>query len=219
GTLAAAISEAEIHQPSVIVARCGPDHSGLPTLDELAAELHATADLRQTPLVVIAPPAPPPSHLSDLTVLGETASVDDIVDAVRAVLPAITAIGQRNGRVLVAEDDGDMAAWLRTVLMRGGFEVTLVRDGLAAIVRAIEILPDAVILDVNMPKMGADEALRHLLGNPSTRDIPIIVISGTVPDSRPHFIEAGAVDFFAKPFNGDLLVRRLIQLGRSTPHG
>ena len=112
-----------------------------------------------------------------------------------------------------------MANWLRRVLVRNGFEVVLVRDGLAAIVRAVEILPDAVILDVNMPKMGASEVLPQLLSNPGTREIPIIVISGTVPDSGPFFLEAGASEFFSKPFNGDLLVRRLIQLSRKRQDG
>jgi chemosensory pili system protein ChpA (sensor histidine kinase/response regulator) len=146
------------------------------------------------------------------TFLRGSVSPDTIASAVSELLPQSTGLRPRRGRVLVAEDDVDLANWLRRVLVRNGFEVVLVRDGLAAIVRAVEILPDAIILDVNMPRMGASEVLPQLLSNPGTRDIPIIVISGTVPDSGPYFIEAGAADFFSKPFNGDQLVRRLIQL-------
>jgi CheY-like chemotaxis protein len=67
--------------------------------------------------------------------------------------------------------------------------------------------------------MGASEVLPQLRSNPGTRDIPIIVVTGTVPDSRPYFMGAGASDFFAKPLDGDLLVQRLIQLGKRPANG
>ena len=215
---AAAVGEAELHRPSVIVARCGSGE-GLLNFDELLEELHADADLRRTPIVAVVPdiggnPAPEGG-----TLLSSAATPEEVALAVSRLLPQSAEVRPRRGRVLVAEDDVDMANWLRRVLVRNGFEVVLVRDGLAAIVRAVEILPDAVILDVNMPRMGASEVLPQLLSNPGTRDIPIIVISGTVPDSGPFFIAAGASDFFSKPFNGDLLVRRLIQLSRKRQDG
>jgi CheY-like chemotaxis protein len=125
----------------------------------------------------------------------------------------------RRGRVLVAEDDQDVVALLRRILVNAGFDVTTVRDGLAAVVRAIEILPDLIILDVNMPKMGASEVLPQLKGNPGTREIPVVVITGTVPDARPYFIEAGAADFFIKPFDQEALLGRLIDLGKRANSG
>jgi PAS domain S-box-containing protein len=118
------------------------------------------------------------------------------------------------GRILLAEDDSDSARWMQRVLAARGFEVTTVPDGLAALVRAIEMLPDVIILDVDMPKMGASEVLPQLKNNPGTRDIPVIVITGTVPDTRGYFIEAGAVDFFSKPIDDDIVAARLTQLIR-----
>jgi CheY-like chemotaxis protein/anti-sigma regulatory factor (Ser/Thr protein kinase) len=117
-----------------------------------------------------------------------------------------------HGRVLLAEDDPEAALLTQRQLSARGLEVTVVPDGLAALVRAIEWLPDAILLDVNMPKMGAGEVLPQLRGNPGTRDIPIIILTGTVPDARAYFMEAGAVDFFTKPVDIDALAARLSQL-------
>ena len=219
GTSAAAtVGEAELHRPSVIVVRCGSENGSL-DLDELIEEMQASSELRTTPVVAVVPDIAGCRAPEDGTLLGSEATPEEVAAAVGSLLPESTKGRPRRGRVLVAEDDVDMANWLRRVLVRNGFEVVLVRDGLAAIVRAVEILPDAVILDVNMPKMGASEVLPQLLGNPGTREIPIIIISGTVPDSGPFFLEAGASEFFSKPFNADLLVRRLIQLSRKRQNG
>jgi CheY-like chemotaxis protein/nitrogen-specific signal transduction histidine kinase len=121
---------------------------------------------------------------------------------------------RHSGRVLLAEDDPDSAHWLQRSLASRGYDVTVVPDGLAAVVRAIEMLPDAIILDVNMPRMGAAEALPQLKENPGARDIPVIVLTGTVPDARPYFLSAGAADFFTKPPPLDELDARLRQLIR-----
>lgn len=208
---AAAIGEVELHRPSVIVARCGAENDSL-NLDELLDELQSSSEFKLTPVVAVVPRDERLTSRLNGTLLRGDVSSQDVATAVNALLPKTSDAQPRRGRILLAEDDVDLANWLRRVLVRSGFEVVLVRDGLAAIVRAVEILPDAIILDVNMPRMGASEVLPQLLSNPGTREIPIVVISGTVPDSGPYFIEAGAADFFSKPFNGDQFVRRLIQL-------
>jgi two-component system phosphate regulon sensor histidine kinase PhoR len=214
-SLAAVTGEAEVHRPDVILMRASDDGaSGLHLLDEVSE----VPELADTTVVVVGGTVDRGS-MDRLRYLPPDIAPGGIVDVVRSLLPVTTTPPPRRGRVLIAEDDQDTASWLRRVLVNGGFEVTIVRDGLAAIVRTIEILPDAVILDVNMPKMGASEVLPQLRSNPGTRDIPVIVVTGTVPDSRPYFLEAGASDFFAKPLDGDLLVQRLIQLGKRPANG
>jgi CheY-like chemotaxis protein len=94
-----------------------------------------------------------------------------------------------------------------------------VLDGLAAVVRAIETLPDLIVLDVNMPKLGASEVIAQLKSNLGTREIPIVVMTDTVRDSRSYLIDAGAADIFVKPFEAETLVSRLIDLGRRADRG
>ncbi len=215
---AAAVGEAELHRPSVIVMHCN-DNDGTSTIEDLVEELQASPELRLTPVIAVVSDPSTVTARFDGAVLGTGALPADIAQAVADLLPDSVEVRPRRGRVLIAEDDGDAANWLRRLLVRNGFDVVLVRDGLSAIVRAVEILPDAIILDVNMPRMGASEVLPQLRSNPGTREIPIIVMSGTVPDSGPFFIEAGASDFFSKPCNGDLLIRRLIQLSKKRHDG
>jgi CheY-like chemotaxis protein/anti-sigma regulatory factor (Ser/Thr protein kinase) len=122
-----------------------------------------------------------------------------------------------HSRVLLAEDHPETALLTQRQLSQRGLDVSVVPDGLAALVRAIEWLPDAIVLDVNMPKMGAGDVLPQLRGNPGTRDIPIVIVTGTVPDARSYFIEAGADDFFTKPLDYAALATRLAQLVRKSP--
>lgn len=206
-SIAALIAETDMHHPVAIVldADAGID------LDDLLAELDDLVEHAGLTVFTIGAPA---SSTGGARVVALPTGIADagLAAAVESALPAVTGTVPRRGRVLVAEDDLDSANWLRRLLSSNGFEVLIVHDGLSAVVRAIETLPDIVILDVNMPKMGASEVLPQLRGNPGTRDIPIIVMSGTVPDSRPYFIEAGATDFFTKPIDGDILIDRLIDL-------
>jgi two-component system phosphate regulon sensor histidine kinase PhoR len=214
--MAAVTGEAEVHQPAVILMRSLD--AGV-MVQDLLQEFSAVPELDGTVFVVVGDGIDRTTSSDRLRYLPEDIPPAGVVDVVRGLLPVSTAPPPRRGRVLVAEDDQDTATWLRRILINGGYEVTIVRDGLAAIVRTIEILPDAVILDVNMPKMGASEVLPQLRSNPGTRDIPIIVVTGTVPDSRPYFMEAGASEFFAKPLDGDRLIARLVQLGKRPGNG
>lgn len=218
-SVAAIVGEAEMHRPGVIVARVGAPEEGLPSLSELREELDGNPELGRSRLVAVVSREVKATNGAREIILSDSIRPDELAEAIRGLIPQAPAERIRHGRVLVADDDADIAAWVRRVLVNAGFEVTIVRDGLAAIVRTIEILPDAVILDVNMPKMGASEVLPQLRSNPGTRDIPVIVITGTVPDSRPYFLELGASDFLAKPFDGDLLVRRLVELGKQSRNG
>ena len=218
-SVAAIVSEVELHRPGVIVVRVGRADQALPRLSELREELDANPDIERPRLIAIVSHRDEANPREGEILLDEDASHSAVADAVRSVLPEAPAERVRRGRVLVADDDADTAAWVRRVLVNGGYEVTIVRDGLAAIVRTIEILPDAVILDVNMPKMGASEVLPQLRSNPGTRDIPVIVMTGTVPDSRPYFMELGASEFLTKPFPAELLVQRVVELGKQSRNG
>lgn len=212
-SVAAIAADAELRQPAAVVVRCSVDRvSGLPACDELVEEFAANESIDELVLVLV-----PDGHLSDGeagtgSVLPPDVSDTDLAKRVRAVIREASSEQPRRGRVLVAEDDVDVGAWLRRVLIANGYEVVLVQDGLAAVVRAIELLPDIIILDVNMPRMGAVDVLPQLLTNPGTREIPVIVMSGTVPDAGSHFLSLGAAEFFAKPLNADLLLARLIAL-------
>lgn len=108
-------------------------------------------------------------------------------------------------KVLVAEDDPSVRMTISFVLEDEGFEVTCAEDGEEAL-RMIEAdLPDVILLDQIMPKMGGQEVLMRLREAVTTRDIPVLVLTGMSPDPASW---PGA-HFVGKPFSPDALVRRI----------
>ncbi len=116
--------------------------------------------------------------------------------------------------VLIVEDSPAQALALEHLLKQEGLQVLWAPDGQVGVTLAQQHLPDAVVLDVEMPKMGGFEACRHLKEDPRTADIPIVML--TVRDDAAtalRGIDLGAVDFIPKDaFSGPVLLETLRQL-------
>lgn len=113
-------------------------------------------------------------------------------------------------RILVVDDNRQIVDILRLGLMACGFDVLTATDGQQAIDRAVQELPDLILLDVMMPVMGGHEVCETLKDEPRTRDIPIIFVSACaeVPD-RVQGLELGAVDYVTKPFDMNEVASRV----------
>src|SRR5438045_45939 len=98
--------------------------------------------------------------------------------------------------VLVADDDSALRFLLSRVLEIDGYEVTAAADGLEALDALLARRPDALVLDVDMPRLTGIELCRRLRGSGSR--LPILVLSGN-PESRDAALRAGADDFLGKP--------------------
>jgi DNA-binding response OmpR family regulator len=107
----------------------------------------------------------------------------------------------RRLRILIAEDDEEVANLYRAFAERRGHEVLLARDGAEALVTAAAEMPDIVILDVAMPKLDGRDVCRQLKQNPKTAGIPILVVSALGGDQnvRAVMLELGAWDVLEKP--------------------
>ena len=121
-------------------------------------------------------------------------------------------------RVLVVEDDGDIAAVLRRALGMEGYEVRLAGDGEAALTEAEVFSPDAVILDLGLPKLDGIEVSRRLREG---GDVPILMLTARdAVDSRVEGLDSGADDYLVKPFERtELLARLRAMLRRRPPRG
>jgi putative two-component system response regulator len=106
----------------------------------------------------------------------------------------------RSARVLIAEDDPSGRELLGALVEELGYEAVAVANGEAALEAIQANPPDIVLSDVNMPGMGGFEVCRRLKGNPATRLIPVILITGMGELHKAEGIEAGADDFLSKPF-------------------
>lgn len=112
--------------------------------------------------------------------------------------------------VLVADDETHTTAMLTRVFEREGFQVESVHDGIAALNTAQRILPDLILLDVQMPLMNGFDVLRSLRTNPLTESIPTIIITAKArqPTDVAHGLDLGADDFVHKPFDPRELLAR-----------
>ncbi|HYH62095.1 MAG TPA: response regulator transcription factor [Solirubrobacterales bacterium] len=122
------------------------------------------------------------------------------------------------GRVLVVEDDSEIADVLRRTLRAEGHDVRTAADGEEALSAAAEYLPDLVILDLGLPKVDGVEVLRQLREGD---DVPILVLTArTELEDRVEGLDLGADDYLAKPFERqELLARMRAVMRRRPPRG
>jgi two-component system response regulator MprA len=119
------------------------------------------------------------------------------------------------GRVLVVEDDDEIADVLRRSLRQEGHEVRTAIDGEEALEAARDFSPDLVVLDLGLPKLDGVEVCRRLR---TDSDVPILILTArTDTDDRVEGLDAGADDYLVKPFERAELLARLRALMRRRP--
>ncbi|HYS79203.1 MAG TPA: diguanylate cyclase [Anaeromyxobacteraceae bacterium] len=118
--------------------------------------------------------------------------------------------------VLVVDDDEDAREAL-AMMLADDYDVQLAADGQEAMESAQAARPDLVLMDLYMPRMDGLAALAALRGDPSTEDVPVILISARGDDfTRSRSLDLGAVDFLQKPFSGRELKARIERTLRLT---
>ena len=122
--------------------------------------------------------------------------------------------------MLIVDDDQPTLAGLRDLLRLANFTVHAATSGQEAVRIATEQLPDAVLLDVMMPDASGFDLCSRLKQHPSTRLIPIVLMTGMhSPRLRIDGLAAGADDIMTKPLNVEELRvrgRSLVRLTRLT---
>jgi CheY-like chemotaxis protein len=124
-------------------------------------------------------------------------------------------------KVLVIEDSRFLRLTLERSLVKAGHEVKAAGEGQEGICLAQEVSPDAIVLDMMLPKLDGTAVLRQLKDNPVTRHIPVIVLSGLSQRNEQKLKLAGAEAFIEKSrldFEGDpyALIQLVNQLGCKT---
>ncbi|GBD45423.1 Response regulator MprA [bacterium HR41] len=125
---------------------------------------------------------------------------------------------ERQARVLVVEDDREIATVLRRSLVREGYDVELAADGESALERARFYEPDLVILDLGLPDIDGIDVCKQLRTRAST---PILMLTARdAVDDRVTGLDSGADDYLVKPFDrAELLARIRALLRRHPPRG
>src|SRR5882672_4312324 len=119
------------------------------------------------------------------------------------------------GRVLVVEDERDVAELLRYNLAKDGYDVLVAATGTDAVKQAHEAHPDVVLLDIMVPQLNGWEICRRLKQDAETRAIPVIMVTGRVEEGDKVLgFEMGADDYVTKPFSPRELVARVRAVAR-----
>ncbi len=115
---------------------------------------------------------------------------------------------------LVVDDSRVIRKVARRILEDLGFEIAEAADGMEALAWCRAAMPDAILLDWNMPVMGGLEFLRKLRAEPGG-DAPVVIFC-TVENDLAHIeeaLEAGADEYIMKPFDGDIIESKFAEVG------
>jgi chemosensory pili system protein ChpA (sensor histidine kinase/response regulator) len=117
--------------------------------------------------------------------------------------------------VMVVDDSLTVRRVTQRLLERNGYEVLLAKDGVDALRRLQDRVPDAILLDIEMPRMDGFDFTRNVRADPGTRSIPIVMITSRSADKhRSMALEVGANHFLGKPYAEDELLALLASYTR-----
>jgi DNA-binding response OmpR family regulator len=125
----------------------------------------------------------------------------------------------RAARVLVVEDDQEIAQVLQRSLRMEGYDVKLAEDGVRALEASESFMPDIIVLDLGLPRMDGIDVARRLRRDED--DTPILMLTARdALDARVEGLDVGADDYLVKPFERqELLARMRALLRRRPPRG
>ena len=101
-------------------------------------------------------------------------------------------------RILIVDDSRVLQSGMKRALVKSGHEVMLAGDGEGGLAVARQTLPDMILLDMMLPNMSGTDVLSALKQDPSTRDIPVFVLSSLSQKNEARLLRAGAAGYFEK---------------------
>lgn len=113
-------------------------------------------------------------------------------------------------KILVIDDSITVRKLVSLTLERRGYSVEMAKDGLEALAKINEQLPDLIFLDITMPRMDGYQLCKIIRSNKQTSQIPVIMLS-----AKDGFFDkvkgrmAGSSDYLTKPFDADTLVKAI----------
>ena len=177
---------------------------GETTEQKNASSIRASAAVAAAAPVRTATPPPMPAV--------RPSSRSFLPDEVLELVDDVSRGEKRAGRhtVLLVEDEDALRHVLRDLLEREGYSVIEARDGVQALDEIDRAAPDALVLDLNLPRLDGYQVLKHIRARPGTSSLPVLVLTARGDEeSEVKVFENGANDFITKPFRPRALSARL----------
>jgi chemosensory pili system protein ChpA (sensor histidine kinase/response regulator) len=109
--------------------------------------------------------------------------------------------------VMIVDDSLTVRKITSRLLARAGYHVVLAKDGVDALEQLLEVVPDVVVSDIEMPRMDGFDLVRNIRADKRLSSLPIIMItSRTAAKHRRHALEIGASHYLGKPYDEDELL-------------
>lgn len=126
-----------------------------------------------------------------------------------------------NKRVLIVEDNEQNLYLLSFILQKRGYEVAAAHDGQQGIDMALSMIPDLILLDIQLPVMDGYAVARALRADPRLDRVPIVAVTSyAMTGDREKTIEAGCNGYIEKPINPDTFLQQVeAHLATSDTHG
>ncbi|MGQ4660127.1 Hpt domain-containing protein [Lysobacter sp. F6437] len=123
--------------------------------------------------------------------------------------------------VMVVDDSVTMRKVTGRVLERNNFEVATAKDGIDALERMVDVVPDLMLLDIEMPRMDGYELATQMKADPRLRNVPIVMITSRTGDKhRQRAMDIGVDRYLGKPYQEPELMRNVFELlGIERRHG
>lgn len=138
----------------------------------------------------------------------------------RAIVAEASLEGERKGapmgirKIMVVDDSATERHMLRDLLTKAGYEVVSCESGDDAIVKARQVKPDLILMDVVMPGLNGFQATRAISRDPETKSIPVIMCTSKSQETDKIWgLRQGARDYVVKPVDREMLLAKISSLG------
>ncbi len=109
--------------------------------------------------------------------------------------------------VMVVDDSLTVRKITSRLLSREGYQVILAKDGVDALEQLLDVMPDVILSDIEMPRMDGFDFVRNLRADERLRDLPVIMITSRTADKhRNYAFEIGANHYLGKPYDEEALL-------------
>jgi DNA-binding response OmpR family regulator len=116
-------------------------------------------------------------------------------------------------KILLVDDSETILQMERMILRQDRYEVVTARDGQEGVIKALELKPDLILMDVIMPRLDGFAAVRRLRENPDTSRVPIVMVTSKAQaESMETGYESGCSDYIIKPIDGMELIAKVKSL-------